>query len=100
MFGDFLFTNSFYVMIFVCVGVMYSGEYDECGSTPGKLKSLPDHGGNRTHDLWDTRFRSRQSKCFSPLRSWVQFSLQNHERVCQRSTKNRGFSPVSSHREC
>jgi hypothetical protein len=21
---------------------------------PGKLKSLPDHGGNRTRDLWDT----------------------------------------------
>ena len=20
--------------------------------TPGKLKSLPDHGGNRTRDLW------------------------------------------------
>ena len=26
----------------------------EYASTPGKLKSLPDHGGNRTHDLWDT----------------------------------------------
>ena len=23
-------------------------------STLGKLKSLPDHGGNRTRDLWDT----------------------------------------------
>ena len=39
---------------------MYSGEYDVCGvtqsmhSTPGKLKGLPDHGGNRTRDLWDT----------------------------------------------
>ena len=28
--------------------------YSECASTPGKLKSLPDHGGNRTRDLWDT----------------------------------------------
>ena len=26
----------------------------ECASTPGKLKSLPDHGGNRTRDLWDS----------------------------------------------
>ena len=40
---------------------MYSGEYDvcawsyfECACTPGKLKSLPDHGGNRIRDLWDT----------------------------------------------
>ena len=43
----------------MCVGVMHSGEYDvcdvtlECASTPGKLKSLPDNGGNRTRDLWD-----------------------------------------------
>jgi hypothetical protein len=28
--------------------------YSECVSTLGRLKSLPDHGGNRTHDLWDT----------------------------------------------
>ena len=28
--------------------------YSECASTPGRLKSLPDHGGNRTRDLWDT----------------------------------------------
>ena len=46
-------------MIFVCVGVVYSGEYDvlwcypECVSTPGKLKSLLGHGGNRTRDLWE-----------------------------------------------
>ena len=26
---------------------MYSGEYDVCGVKP-------DHGGNRTRDLWDT----------------------------------------------
>ena len=32
----------------MCVSVMYSGEYDmlECVSIPGKLESLPDHGGN------------------------------------------------------
>ena len=36
---------------------MLSGEYDvflcysECASTQGKLKSLPDHGGNRTREV-------------------------------------------------
>ena len=42
----------------MCVSVMYSGEYDvcdicysECASTPGKLKSLLGHGGNRTRDI-------------------------------------------------
>ena len=42
---------------------MYSGEYNvsdvtfECVSTPGRLKSLPDHGGgggDPTRDIWDT----------------------------------------------
>ena len=28
--------------------------YTECISTPGKLKSLPDHGGNQTCDVWGT----------------------------------------------
>jgi hypothetical protein len=28
--------------------------YSEYSSTPGKLKSLLGHGGNRTRDLWDT----------------------------------------------
>ncbi len=42
-------------MNFYCC-VMYSGVeyvvccYSEC--TPGKLKNQPDHGGNRTRDLW------------------------------------------------
>jgi hypothetical protein len=31
--------------------------YSECASTPGKLKSLPDHSGNRTRDLWVTSTR-------------------------------------------
>jgi hypothetical protein len=46
--------------LFVCVGVMYSGEYadvcdrySDCTSTPGKLKSFLSHGGNRIRDLWD-----------------------------------------------
>ena len=42
------------MILFVCAGVMYSGEYgfvvllSESASTQGKLKSLPDQGGNRT----------------------------------------------------
>jgi hypothetical protein len=39
----------------VCFGVMYSGEYNVSDvtlsmypCTPGRLKRLPDHGGNRT----------------------------------------------------
>ena len=31
---------------------MYLWCYSECISTPGKLKNQPDHGGNRTRDLW------------------------------------------------
>ena len=48
-------TNS-YVFIFVCVGVMYSGEYDVCDVTLSvyphrtSLKNMPGHGGNRTYD--------------------------------------------------
>ena len=39
---------------------MYSGEYDACDVTPSvhphraSLKNMPDHGGNRTYDLWNT----------------------------------------------
>ena len=37
---------------------MYSGEYDACDVTLSvypywaSLKNMPDHGGNRTYDLW------------------------------------------------
>ena len=47
-------------MNFFCVGVMYSGEYDACDVTlsvypyRASLKNIPDHGGNRTYDLWNT----------------------------------------------
>ncbi len=45
-------------LIFFLLCVMYSGV--ECvvfvtlsvHPTPGKLKNQPDHGGNRTRDLW------------------------------------------------
>jgi hypothetical protein len=38
---------------------MYSGEYDACDVTLSEyphrasLKNMPDHGGNRTYDLWN-----------------------------------------------
>ena len=49
-----------YIPDFFCVGVMYSGEYDACDVTlsvyphRASLKNMPDHGGNRTYDLWNT----------------------------------------------
>jgi hypothetical protein len=39
---------------------MYSGAYDACDVTlsvyphRASLKNMPDHGGNRTYDLWNT----------------------------------------------
>jgi hypothetical protein len=39
---------------------MYSGEYDACDVTlsvyphRASSKNMPDHGGNRTYDLWNT----------------------------------------------
>ena len=64
-------------MISVCVGVMYSGEYDVCDvtlsvhpRTPGNLKSLPDHGGNRTRDFWDTS-PTVVRKTFQFARVWM-----------------------------
>ena len=39
---------------------MYSSEYDACDVTlsvyphRASLKNMPDHGGNRTYDLWNT----------------------------------------------
>ena len=47
-------------MIFFCVGVVYSGEYDVCDVTlsvyphRASLKNMPGHGGNPTYDLWNT----------------------------------------------
>ena len=46
-------------MISMCVGVMYSGEYDVCDVTlcvhPHRARwPHTDHGGNRNRDLWDT----------------------------------------------
>ena len=50
-----------------------------------------------------SRWRSRQSKHLSPLRSWVRFSLRTNVKiVSQRSAESHGFSPgapVSLHTE-
>ena len=50
-----------YVSVFFCVGVMYSGEYERDVTVSvyphrASLKNMPiySHGGNRTHDLWNT----------------------------------------------
>ena len=51
---------SLHQLRFFCVGVMYSGEYDARVVTLSvyphrtSLKNMPDHGGNRTYDLWNT----------------------------------------------
>jgi hypothetical protein len=45
---------------FLCVGVVYSGEYDVCDVTlsvyphRASLKNMPGHGGDRTYDRWNT----------------------------------------------
>ena len=57
----------------MCLGVMYSAENDVCGitlslSTPGKLKNIPDYGGNTTYDLWNA---SRGQANFSAYSVWM-----------------------------
>jgi hypothetical protein len=42
------------VLVYVLRWIWCLWCYSECASTPGKLKSLLGHGGNRTRDLWDT----------------------------------------------
>ena len=45
--GDELGRNGFRIMF-----CLIRGRYSDSISTPDKLKSMPDHGGNRTYDLW------------------------------------------------
>ena len=49
----------FVIMIRLRSGCMYSSEKHVCGAlyselicTPGKLKNMPHHSGNRTYDPW------------------------------------------------
>ena len=70
-------------MIFFCVGVMYSGEYDACDVTlsvyphRASLKNMPDHGGNRTYDLWNTSrnitYSNRQDRVAQLAEHWLVF---------------------------
>ena len=70
-------------MIFFCVGVMHSGEYDACDVTlsvyPNRasLKNMPHHGGNRTYDLWNT----------SPMPCQLSYAVWS-VRVCDISEQN------------
>ena len=67
----------------VCVGVMYSGEYDACDVTlsvyphRASLKNMPDHDGNRTYDLWNT----------SPMLCQLSYAVWS-VRVCDISEQN------------
>ena len=40
------------MVVVVTLGQVVCDVTLECASTPGKLKSSPDHGENRTCDLW------------------------------------------------
>ena len=62
---------------------MYSGEYDACDVTlsvyphRASLKNIPDHGGNRTNDLWNT----------SPMLCQLSYAVWS-VRVCDISEQN------------
>ena len=60
---------------------MYSGEYDACDVTlsvyphRASLKNMPDHGGNRTYDLWNTSrnitYSNRQDRVSQLAEHWA-----------------------------
>ena len=62
---------------------MYSGEYDACDVTlsvyphRASLKNMPDQGGNRTYDLWNT----------SPMHCQLSYAVLS-VRVCDISEQN------------
>ena len=68
---------------FFCVGVMYSGEYGACDVTlsvyphRASLRNMPDHGGNRTYDFWNT----------SPMLCQLSYTVLS-VRVCDISEQN------------
>jgi hypothetical protein len=87
----------------VCWCYVYSGEYEwcfwcysECASTPVKLKSLLDHGGNRTCDLWDISLSTELRELLEPtwprssgwnytIPDWFSYRIDFHSEV-----KNKG----------
>ena len=62
---------------------MYPGEYDVCDFTLSvyphrvSLENIPDHGGNRIYDLWNT----------SPMLCQLSYTVWS-VRVCDISEKN------------
>ena len=62
---------------------MYSCEYDACDVTlsvyphRASFKNMPDHGGNRTYDLWNT----------SPMLCQLSYAVWS-VRVCDISEQN------------
>ena len=62
---------------------MYSGEYDSCDVTVSayphraSLKNIPNHGGKRTYDLWNT----------SPMLCQLSYAVWS-VRVCDISEQN------------
>ena len=79
--GNFSLTSFIYDIF--CVGVMYSGDYDACDVTlsvyphRASLKNMPDHGENRTYDLWNT----------SPMLCQLSYAVWS-VRVCDISEQN------------
>jgi hypothetical protein len=63
--GQEFFVRNFFCLLCTQVNICFWC-HSECISTPGRLKSLPDHGGNRSRDLWDT---------ISPIKRSIEFEL-------------------------
>ena len=69
---------------------MYSGEYDACDVTlsvyphRASLKNMPDHGGNRTYDLWNT----------SPMLCQLSYAVWS-VRVCDISEQNHDYYKIT-----
>ena len=64
---------------------MYSGEYDACDVTlsvyphRASLKYMPDHGGNRTYDLWNTSPMLRVTSQASYSPEYITPTQKNHD---------------------
>ena len=51
-------------------------DYTVIASTPGKLKSLPDHGGYRTRDLWDASPNTMLYLVAQLVENWISIPLR------------------------
>ena len=80
---------------------MYSGEYDACDVTlsvfphRASLKNMPDHGGNRTNDLWNTSPMLCQlsyavwSVRVCDISEQIVFTVNEHENICMAGLNRR-----------